>query len=103
MPVAFVTRRLHFAAGHRLVNPALSDEENRDVYGLCNDPGGHGHNYTLEVTVRGQVDPGTGFVMDLNRLGEIVESTVLRDLASPCGRPNATASSIAGSERGALA
>lgn len=80
MPVAFVTRRLHFSAGHRLHNPALSDAQNRDLYGPCSNPGGHGHNYMLDVTVRGDVDSRTGFVIDLKRLKELVEATVLRDL-----------------------
>ena len=60
MPIARVTRRVHFSAGHRLHNPDLSDDENRDTYGLCNNPNGHGHNYDLEVTVEGEVDPETG-------------------------------------------
>ncbi len=80
MPVVRVTRRLHFSAGHRLHNPELSDEENREIYGLCNNPGGHGHNYGLEVTLRGEVDPKTGYVFDLKRLKEIVERAVLADV-----------------------
>ena len=80
MPIVRVTRRLHFSAGHRLRNPKLSDEENREVYGLCNNPSGHGHNYGLEVTVRGEVDQRTGYVFDLKRLKETVEEVVLRDV-----------------------
>ncbi len=80
MPIVRVTRRLHFSAGHRLHNPKLSDEENREIYGLCNNPGGHGHNYGLEVTLRGEVDPKTGYVFDLKRLKEIVERAVLADV-----------------------
>lgn len=80
MPTARVTRRVHFCAGHRLHNPAWDDERNRATYGLCNNPNGHGHNYDLEVTVEGPVDPGTGYVMDLKRLKELLGSTVIVDL-----------------------
>jgi len=80
MAIARVTRRVHFSAGHRLHNPDLSDEENRDTYGLCNNPSGHGHNYDLEVTVEGPVDPVTGFVMDLKRLKRLLETEVLADV-----------------------
>lgn len=80
MPRARVTRRVHFSAGHRLHNPTFTDERNREVYGLCNNPAGHGHNYDLEVTVEGEVDPQTGYVMDLKRLKELLGETVLSDL-----------------------
>ncbi len=80
MPIARVTRRVHFCAGHRLHNPDLSDEVNRNTYGLCNNPTGHGHNYDLEVTVEGEVDPVTGYVMDLKRLKALLESEVLGDV-----------------------
>jgi 6-pyruvoyltetrahydropterin/6-carboxytetrahydropterin synthase len=79
MPIVRVTRRLHFSAGHRLHNPELSDAENREVYGLCNNPSGHGHNYGLEVTLRGEVDPRSGYVFDLKRLKQVVEQLVLED------------------------
>lgn len=80
MPIARVTRRVHFSAGHRLHNPDLSAAENRDTYGLCNNPTGHGHNYDLEVTVEGSVDPVTGYVMDLKRLKGLLEREVLADV-----------------------
>ncbi|MCL7972669.1 MAG: 6-carboxytetrahydropterin synthase [marine benthic group bacterium] len=80
MPIARVTRRVHFCAGHRLHNPDLPDDVNRDTYGLCNNPSGHGHNYDLEVTVEGEVDPVTGYVMDLKRLKALLESRVLGDV-----------------------
>ena len=64
MNVTF-TRRYHFSASHRLDCEALSPEENRDVYGKCNNPHGHGHNYRLEVSVRGPVDRATGMVMNM--------------------------------------
>lgn len=79
MPKVRVTRRLHFCAAHRLHNPALSDAENREVFGLCNSPNWHGHNYELDVTVEGEVDPVTGYVVDLKLLRDAAE-TVLVDL-----------------------
>ncbi|MDT8435830.1 MAG: 6-carboxytetrahydropterin synthase [Gemmatimonadota bacterium] len=80
MAIARVTRRVHFSAGHRLFDPALDDDANRALYGACSNPHGHGHNYDLEVTVEGAVDPRTGFVMDLKRLKELLEDAVLEDL-----------------------
>lgn len=80
MPRVRVTRRLHFAAAHRLYRPDWSDERNREVFGDCSNPHGHGHNYEVEVTVEGEVDPGTGYVMDLKALRDLVEERVVRDL-----------------------
>lgn len=80
MPTARVTRRVHFSAGHRLHNPSFDEERNRETYGLCNRPNGHGHNYDLEVTVEGEIDPKTGFVMDLKRLKALLGRSVLADL-----------------------
>lgn len=80
MPRVRVTRRLHFSAGHRLHHPDLSERENREVFGACSNPGGHGHNYDLEVTVEGDVDPETGFVIDLKRLKELVNASVIDDV-----------------------
>ncbi len=80
MPIVRVTRRLHFSAGHRLHNPRLSDQENREIYGLCNNPNGHGHNYGVEVTLKGEIDPRTGYVFDLKRLKHLVHETVLKDV-----------------------
>ena len=80
MPSVRVTRRLHFAAAHRLSNPSLSAEENERLYGLCSNPNWHGHNYELDVTVEGEVDPETGYVIDLTLLREIAERTVISDL-----------------------
>jgi 6-pyruvoyltetrahydropterin/6-carboxytetrahydropterin synthase len=74
MPVVTATRVLRFNAAHRIHNPALSDDENRRVFGKCNNPSGHGHNYRLEVSVRGPVDERTGYVMDLGVLKRIVEA-----------------------------
>jgi len=80
MPTARVTRRVHFSAGHRLHNPSFDEERNRETYGLCNRPNGHGHNYDLEVTAEGEIDPNTGFVMDLKRLKALLGRSVLSDL-----------------------
>ena len=72
-----LSRRYAFAASHRLHSPALSDEENREIYGKCNNPHGHGHNYALEITVAGQVDPATGMVCNLSDLDAFVEENIL--------------------------
>lgn len=72
-----ITRQYEFAASHRLHSPALSDEENRAVYGKCNNPAGHGHNYVLEVTTEGSIDPVTGFSVHLSELDEAVERLVV--------------------------
>ncbi len=71
-PLIEITHVQEFSASHRLHNPALSDAQNRELYGICNNPNGHGHNYAVEVTVRGPLQTGTGMVMDLNRLQRIV-------------------------------
>jgi 6-pyruvoyltetrahydropterin/6-carboxytetrahydropterin synthase len=80
MPVVTVTRRVHFNAAHRLHNPALSDEENRRIFGACNNPNYHGHNYELDVSVEGDVDPVTGYVADLGTVKAIVQAVVLERL-----------------------
>lgn len=76
-PGVDVVRRVHFSAAHRLWNPDFTEEENWATFGHCNNPKGHGHNYTLEVCVRGQVDRATGFVVDLARLKQIVISRIV--------------------------
>lgn len=76
-PQVVVTRRMHFSAAHRVHNPALSDEENRRTFGKCNNPNWHGHNYVLDVSVRGALDERTGYVIDLSRIKEIVEREVI--------------------------
>ena len=73
----YLTRRYRFAAAHRLHNERLSGAENARLYGKCNNPHGHGHNYTLEVTVAGPLDPRTGMVMNLADLDASVEQEVL--------------------------
>ena len=77
MPVVTATRVLRFNAAHRIHNPELSDEENARLFGKCNNPNWHGHNYTLEVSVTGEIDPVTGYVVDLGRLKRIVEREVI--------------------------
>ncbi len=77
MPTVTVTRRLRFNAAHRVHNPAFSDERNQETFGKCNNPYGHGHNYVLDVSLEGEIDPDTGYVMDLSRLKEIVTREVL--------------------------
>lgn len=71
-----VTRKLEFSAAHFYHNPDLSAEENRRIFGKCNNPHGHGHNYILEVTVAGEPDPKTGMVLDLTELKEILDHEV---------------------------
>jgi 6-pyruvoyltetrahydropterin/6-carboxytetrahydropterin synthase len=73
MPQVTVTRLVRFNAAHRVHNPALSDEENTRLFGRCNNPNWHGHNYTLEVSLTGEPDPVTGFVIDLGLVKRIVE------------------------------
>jgi 6-pyruvoyltetrahydropterin/6-carboxytetrahydropterin synthase len=77
MPTVTVTRRLHFNAAHRVHNPALSDSENTDLFGKCNNPNWHGHNYTLDVSVSGEISTKTGYVVDLARLKDIVNREVI--------------------------
>ena len=74
---AHLTRRYRFSASHRLHSPEMSADENRANYGKCNNPHGHGHNYALEVTVKGEVDPRSGFVVDLKQLKETMNHEVL--------------------------
>jgi 6-pyruvoyltetrahydropterin/6-carboxytetrahydropterin synthase len=72
-----LTRGYHFSASHRLDCEALSPQENRDVYGKCNNPHGHGHNYRVEVTVRGSIDAATGMVMNMADLDALVGESVV--------------------------
>jgi 6-pyruvoyltetrahydropterin/6-carboxytetrahydropterin synthase len=70
--MVYLTRKIEFSASHLYHNPEFSAEENRRVFGKCNNPHGHGHNYVLEVTVAGEPDPSTGMVLDLKELKEIL-------------------------------
>lgn len=80
MPRCVVTRRVHFNAAHRLHNPNWSDAENARVFGVCNNPNYHGHNYNLDVSVAGEVDPATGYVLDIHKLKAIVTECLVRHL-----------------------
>ena len=73
----YLTRRYRFAAAHRLHSAQLGEEENKRVYGKCNNPYGHGHNYVVEVAVSGTVDPATGMIANLADLDAFVERTVI--------------------------
>jgi 6-pyruvoyltetrahydropterin/6-carboxytetrahydropterin synthase len=73
----FITRQVHFNSAHRLYNPTKSLAWNRKQYGLCTNPHWHGHNYVLEVTVRGSPDPVTGYIIDLGELKRILHRTVV--------------------------
>jgi len=79
-PLVYLTRRETFSACHRLHSRDLTDEANRELFGKCNNPNGHGHNYTVEVTVKGRIDPSTGMVMNITDLKKIIESEVMRPL-----------------------
>jgi 6-pyruvoyltetrahydropterin/6-carboxytetrahydropterin synthase len=76
----YLTRRERFSAAHRLFNPALSDKENERVYGPCSNPNWHGHNYILWVTVAGEVNPETGYVVDLKQLSRVIREQVISRL-----------------------
>ena len=73
----YITRRLEFCASHRLFNPKFSDKENEETFGLCNNPNGHGHNYVLEVTVKGEIEPDTGMVLDLKTLKKLINHEIV--------------------------
>lgn len=75
--MVFLTRKAEFSASHYYHNPEFTQEENQRIFGKCNNPHGHGHNYTLEVTVKGQVNPRSGFVVDLKELKEIMNREVI--------------------------
>ena len=76
--MASLTKTFGFSAAHRLHSSLLSDEENHAVFGKCNNPNGHGHNYELEVTVQGEINPRTGMIMDLGALMQTVQEEVTR-------------------------
>lgn len=75
-----VTTDLEFSAAHRVFNPKWTDERNHQVFGGCANPNWHGHNYKLRVTVEGELDPDTGFVIDFRDLNSLVDSVVIKDL-----------------------
>ena len=75
--MVYLTRRERFSAAHRLFNPELTDAENEALYGPCSNPNWHGHNYVLWVTVKGDVNPDTGYVVDLKQLSRIIREQVI--------------------------
>lgn len=75
-----ITRKESFNAAHRLFREDFSDEKNEEVFGKCSNPNWHGHNYTLYVTVGGETDPETGFVMNLKTLSQIIKEKVIEPL-----------------------
>ncbi len=75
--MVYLTKVFEFSAAHRYHNPEFSDEKNIELFGACNNPAGHGHNYTLKVTVAGEIDPSTGFFMNATDLKRIVQERVV--------------------------
>ncbi|CAN5567633.1 6-carboxytetrahydropterin synthase [soil metagenome] len=75
--MVYVTRKAHFSASHRLFNPTFTDEQNEATFDKCNNYFGHGHNYVIEVTVKGVPDPATGYVIDLKKLRDILDEAVI--------------------------
>ena len=80
MPITHITRRERFSAAHKLAKDEWSDEKNMEVFGKCSNPNWHGHNYELYVTVKGETEPSTGFVVDLSDLGELIKERVISKL-----------------------
>ncbi len=76
-PKAYLGRRYHFSSSHRLHSDAYTEEQNRAVYGKCNNPHGHGHNYVVEVVLSGRVDEATGMVCDLGELDAFARKEIL--------------------------
>ncbi|MBT2557250.1 6-carboxytetrahydropterin synthase [Hymenobacter sp. ISL-91] len=72
-----ICRQEHFNAAHRLYNPAWSDERNQEVFGKCNNPNYHGHNYQLIVRLTGEIDPETGYVYDMKKLSDLIKREIL--------------------------
>jgi len=77
MPKVILARREHFSASHRLHSKQLSETENKEIFGKCNNPNGHGHNYVFEVMVKGEVDKKTGMVMNLTDLKQYIKEEVM--------------------------
>jgi len=75
--VVEITKQVEFSACHRLYNPAFPDDRNWKVFGICNNPNGHGHNYVLDVTLAGEPDPETGMIIDLKELKDILEDLLI--------------------------
>ena len=75
--MVLLTKKFKFSASHRLYKPELSDSENAEIFGKCSNPNGHGHNYILEVTVSGNVNDNTGYVIDLGELKRFVQDRII--------------------------
>jgi 6-pyruvoyltetrahydropterin/6-carboxytetrahydropterin synthase len=73
----YLTRQFEFSASHRIYDPSLSNEDNYKLFGKCSNPNGHGHNYVLEVTVSGEINPGTGYVIDIKDIKTIVNQEII--------------------------
>jgi 6-pyruvoyltetrahydropterin/6-carboxytetrahydropterin synthase len=78
--MVFVTRIERFNAAHRLFRPEFSDQQNLEVFGKCSNPNWHGHNYTLVITVKGEINPDTGFVINLSQLSRLINERVIQKL-----------------------
>ncbi|CCH00777.1 6-pyruvoyl tetrahydropterin synthase and hypothetical protein [Fibrella aestuarina BUZ 2] len=78
--MVYISRKEHFNAAHRLYNPNWSDERNKEVFGPCANHNWHGHNFELIVTVKGELDPDTGFVIDLKVLGDVIKREIIEQL-----------------------
>ncbi|MGA2667616.1 MAG: 6-carboxytetrahydropterin synthase [Ignavibacteria bacterium] len=73
----YLTRKFEFSASHRIYDPSLSNEDNNKLFGKCSNPNGHGHNYVLEVTVSGEINPGTGYIIDIKDIKTIVNREII--------------------------
>src|SRR5579864_4154781 len=73
----YLSRRTSFSMGHRLHNPSFSDDRNRTLYGKCNNPNGHGHQYTIEATFGGEIDPQTGFSVNLPQVDAVLQREIV--------------------------
>lgn len=73
----YLTRKFEFSASHRIYDPSLSNEDNYKLFGKCSNPNGHGHNYVLEVTVSGEINPGTGYIIDIKDIKTIVNREII--------------------------
>lgn len=80
MPLTYITRRERFSAAHKLAKQDWSEEKNHEVFGKCSNPNWHGHNYELFVTVKGETEPSTGFVVDLSALGDLIKERVIKKI-----------------------
>ena len=78
--MVYLTRRECFSAAHRMFKPELNDEQNSELYGQCSNPEWHGHNYVLYVTVKGEINPDIGYLMNLSKLKQIIKDRVISKL-----------------------